>query len=114
MAGIPTSNILQPGVVSVANGINRAIVSDLQLLTPQFWSKYVERYGEEAYDYFFQWLGTFDGMEQVNNRNFFWFEARGKNEIAVTNLAQVNAPAGAANVTPRGDGVLPAASRVRR
>lgn len=106
MAGIPTSNILQPGVVSVSSGINRAIVSDLQLLTPQYWAKYVERYGEEAYDYFFQWLGTFGGMEQVKNRNFFWFEARGKNEVAVTNLAQVNAPGAGATITiniPAGD-----------
>src|SRR5574341_2145978 len=99
MAGIPTSNILQPGVISVSNGLTRAIVRDLQLLTPQFWAKYVQRYGEEAYDYFFQWLGTFDGMEQVKNRNYFWFEARGKNEMAVTNLNQVNAPAAGATIT---------------
>jgi hypothetical protein len=98
-AGIPTSNILQPGVITATSGVVRSIVSDLQLLTPQYWSKYVERYGEEAYDYFFQWLGTFGGMESVKNRNFFWFEARGKNEVAVTNLAQVNTPSAGATVT---------------
>lgn len=104
--GIPTSNILQPGVVTVSGGINRALISDLQLLTPAYWNKYTERYGEEAYDYFFQWLSVFGGMEKSKNRNFFWFEARGKNEVAVTNLNQVNAPAAGATVTvniPAGD-----------
>ena len=100
MAGIPTSNILQTG------GVDRALISDLQLLTPQYYKKYVEKYGSEVYDYFFQWLATYGGMEQVQNRNFFWFESRGKNQIAVTNLAQVTTPAAGATVTvtiPAGD-----------
>ena len=99
MAGIPTSNILQPGVIAVTGGVDRALISDLQLLTPQYYKKYVEKYGSEVYDYFFQWLATYGGMEQVQNRNFFWFESRGKNQIAVTNLAQVTTPAAGATVT---------------
>jgi len=98
-SGIPTSNILQPGVISVTGGSNLALISNLQLLTPQYWNKYVEKYGSEAYDYFFQWLGTFGGMEQVKNQNFFWWESRGKNQIAVTNLNQVTSPAAGATVT---------------
>ncbi len=66
MAGIPTSNILQPGVIAVSGGVDRALISNLQLLTPQYYNKYVEKYGPEAYDYFFQWLATFGGMETVN------------------------------------------------
>lgn len=106
MAGIPTSNILQPGVIAVTGGVDRALISNLQLLTPQFYNKYVEKYGPEAYDYFFQWLATFGGMETVKNRNFFWFESRGKNQIAVTNLTAVSAPSAGATVTvtiPAGD-----------
>lgn len=106
MAGIPTSNILQPGVISVTGGVDRALISDLQLLTPQYYKKYVEKYGSEVYDYFFQWLATYGGMEQVQNRNFFWYQSRGKNQIAVTNLAQVTTPAAGATVTvtiPAGD-----------
>lgn len=106
MAGIPTSNILQPGVISVTGGVTQALISDLQLLTPQYYNKYVQKYGQEVYDYFFQWLATFGGMEQVKNQNFFWFESRGKNQIAVTNLNAVNAPAAGATVTvniPAGD-----------
>ena len=99
MAGIPTSNILQPGVIAVSGGVDRALISNLQLLTPQYYNKYVEKYGSEAYDYFFQWLATFGGMEIVKNRNFFWFESRGKNQIAVTNLTQVTGPAAGATVT---------------
>jgi hypothetical protein len=97
--GIPTGNILQPGVIAVSGGVNRELISNLQLLTPQYWNRYVEKYGSEAYDYFFQWLATFGGMEQVKNRNFFWWESRGKNQIAVTNLTQVTNPAAGATVT---------------
>lgn len=97
--GIPTSNILQPGSIAVSGGVSRTLISNLQLLTQQYWNRYVEKYGAEAYDYFFQWLATFGGMEQVKNRNFFWFESRGKNQIAITNLVQVTNPAAGATVT---------------
>jgi len=98
--GIPTSNINQPGVINPgSSGTPLSIISGLQLLTPQYWNKYVERYGSEAYDYFFQWLATFGGMELVKNQNFFWYESRGKNQIAVTNLTQVTSPAAGATVT---------------
>ena len=98
-SGIPTSNILQPGVISITGGTNYAVITGLQLLTPVYWKRYVERYGSEAYDYFFQWLATFGGMELVKNQNFFWYESRGKNQIAVTNLNTVSAPAAGATVT---------------
>lgn len=97
--GILTSNINQPGVISITGGTNYSIISGLQLLTPVYWKKYVERYGPEAYDYFFQWLATFGGMELVKNQNFFWYESRGKNQIAVTNLTTQSAPAAGATVT---------------
>jgi hypothetical protein len=99
MAGIPTSNISQPGVITTSNGVNYSIITGLQLLTPVYWKRYVERYGPEAYDYFFQWLATFGGMEMVKNQNFFWYESKGKNQIAVTNLSQVTNPAAGATVT---------------
>lgn len=97
--GIPTSNILQPGVITTSGGVNRSLISGLQLLTPQYYNKYVQKYGQEVYDYFFQWLATFGGMEEVKNRNYFWFESRGKNQIAVTNQNAVSAPAAGATVT---------------
>ena len=96
MAGIPTSNILQPGAISVEGGVNRALISDLQLLTPQYYNKYVEKYGSEE---FFMWLATYGGMEEVKNRDFFWFENRGKLMVAVSNLTAVVAPAAGATVT---------------
>lgn len=99
MAGIPTSNILQPGIIKVTGGATQAIISGLQLLTPQSYNKYIEKYGPEMYDYFFQWIGAFDGQHVVKNRNFFWFESRGKNQFAATNLAAVVAPAAGATVT---------------
>lgn len=99
MAGIPTSNILQPGIIKVTGGTTQAIISGLQLLTPQYYNKYIERYGPEMYDYFFQWIASFDGQHIVKNRNFFWFESRGKNQFAATNLAQVTNPSAGATVT---------------
>jgi len=99
MAGIPTSNILQPGMIKVTGGATQAIISGLQLLTPQSYNKYIEKYGPEMYDYFFQWIGAFDGQHVVKNRNFFWFESRGKNQFAATNLAAVLAPSAGATVT---------------
>lgn len=75
MAGIPTGNILQPGNISVVGGVTRALVSFLQLLTPQYYKTYVEKYGNEDWTWF---LATYGGMEIVNNRDYFWFENRGK------------------------------------
>ncbi len=105
-SGIPTSNILQPGVITVANGVTQAIISNLQLLTPQYYPVYGQKYGTELYDYFFTWLATYDGLIKVDNQNFFWFESRGKNQIAVTNLNTVSTPSAGATVTvniPAGD-----------
>lgn len=90
--GIPTSNILQPGNISLAGGVNRQLVSDLQLLTPQFYKKYVEKYGNEDFTW---WLSTHAGMEQVKNRDYFWFENRGKLMTGVQTSGNVAAAAGA-------------------
>jgi hypothetical protein len=99
MAGIDTSNILQPGSIAVEGGVTRAIISDLQLLTPQYWDKYVEKYGSEAQDYFFQFMQTFGGVEYVKNREFFWFENRGKLAIGVSPSADVSAAVAGGSIT---------------
>lgn len=92
MAGIPTSNILQPGNISLSGGVTRGLVSDLQLLTPQFYSQYVEKYGNEDFTW---WLSTFGGMEEVKNRDYFWFENRGKLITGIQTSGDVSASAGA-------------------
>jgi hypothetical protein len=92
MAGIPTSNILQPGNISIVGGVTRALVSDLQLLTPKYYKTYVEKYGNEDFTW---WLATYGGMEQVLNREYFWFENRGKLMTGVQVAADVSAGAGA-------------------
>lgn len=94
--GIPTGNILQPGAIAVSGGANLALISNLQLLTPQYYKKYTEKYGNEDYTW---WLQTFGGMEQVYNQTFFWFESRGKNQLAFSNLTKVTNPAAGATVT---------------
>jgi hypothetical protein len=91
MAGIPTSNILQPGNISLA-AQNRQLMVDLQLLTPQYYKQYTEKYGNEDFTW---WLAAQAGMEEVKNQNFFWFENRGKLMQGVTNASTVSASAGA-------------------
>ena len=90
--GIPTSNILQPGNISLSGGVTRQLVSDLQLLTPQYYKNYVEKYGSEDFTW---WLATYAGMEQVQNRDYFWFENRGKLISGVKAAGNVAAAAGA-------------------
>lgn len=90
--GIPTSNILQPGNISIAGGVTRQLVSDLQLLTPQFYKNFVEKYGNEDFTW---WLATYAGMEEVKNRDYFWFENRGKLITGVQAATNVASSAGA-------------------
>jgi len=90
--GIPTSNILQPGNISLSGGVTRQLVSDLQLLTPQYYKNYVEKYGSEDFTW---WLATYAGMEEVKNRDYFWFENRGKLITGVQTSGNVVAAAGA-------------------
>jgi len=93
-AGIPTSNILQPGAISLQTQ-NRQLMVDLQLLTPQYYKQYTEKYGNEDFTW---WLAAHSGMEEVKNQNFFWFENRGKLMPGVVNNGTVAAGVGA-NVT---------------
>lgn len=90
--GIPTSNILQPGNISLVGGVTRGLVSDLQLLTPQFYKDYVEKYGNEDFTW---WLATYAGMEIVKNRDYFWFENRGKLMTGIKTVGSVASTAGA-------------------
>jgi hypothetical protein len=92
MAGIPTSNILQPGNISIVGGVTRSLVSDLQLLTPQFYNQYVEKYGNEDFTW---WLDTYGNKETVMNRDYFWFENRGKLMTGIQAASDVAASAGA-------------------
>ncbi len=75
MAGIPTSNILQPGQISIAGGATRALISNMQLIKPSIYSEFTEKYGTEL---FTQWLSMYGGMEIAPNQEFSWFENQGK------------------------------------
>jgi len=94
--GIPTGNILQPGQIALANGATQGLVSYLQLLTPQYYKEYVEKYGNEDLTW---WLSTYGGMEEVFNQNYFWFENRGKLMPGIQIATNVAAGVGA-TITP--------------
>lgn len=91
MAGIPTSNILQPGQIAVSNGVTRALISQLQLLVPQVYNKFVEKYGPENWTW---WLATYGGMETVKNRAYEWFENRSKLQQAFSVASGATTTAG--------------------
>ncbi len=93
--GIPTSNILQPGAIALTAS-NYQLLSDLQIISPKYWNYFVQRYGAQNYTYF---LSTWGGMEEVKGRDYFWFEERGKLQLAVTNLNAVTGPAAGATVS---------------
>jgi len=93
MATIPTGNILQPG--SIASQANLNLISGLQLLTPQSKKEYVLKYGDETFTW---WLNAYAGMEEVKNREYFWFENRSKLMQGVYNFAAIVAPAAGATV----------------
>jgi len=95
MAGIPTGNILQPGAVSLSNS-NRQLIADLQLLTPQYYKQYVEKYGNEDFTW---WLATYGGMEEVKNRNYTWYENRGKLQVGIQIQTAVAANTAGATVS---------------
>jgi len=95
MAGIPTNNILQPSAISQSVQ-NRQLMVEQQILSPQYYKKYTERFGEQKWNI---WLSTFAGMEAVKNQNFFWFESRGKKMVAITTASQINTPAPSATIT---------------
>jgi len=95
MAGIPTSNILQPGAISTPY-VQRQLISDLQLLTPQYYKQYVEKYGNEDFTW---WLSTYGGMEEVKNRNYFWFENYGKLMVGIQVATAVTANVAGATVS---------------
>jgi hypothetical protein len=65
---------------------------DLQLLTPQYYKQYTQKYGNEDFTW---WLAAHSGMEEVKNLNYFWFENRGKLMPGVTNNGTVSAGVGA-------------------
>jgi hypothetical protein len=88
-------NILQPGAISNRTGTNLALISMLQLLKPQVYSQYTEKYGDQT---FFGWLATYGGMEVVKNKKYDWFESRSKNQLSVSPAAAVTVPTAGANV----------------
>ncbi len=95
MAGINTSNISSPNVISIP-AANYDLISNLQILQPHNYRAFVTKYGLQD---FTTWLSTFGGMEKVDGRAFFHFEDLGKLMSAVTNKTAVSGPAAGATVT---------------
>ena len=96
MTGIPTSNVLTPGAIANNTGSTQALMSMLQILKPQVYNRFTPIYGDEN---FFGWLSMYGGMYTVKNKQFDWFEARGKNCLAVSAASAVTVPTAGADVT---------------
>jgi hypothetical protein len=73
--------VLQPGNVVTSTGqVNRQFVSDLSILKPQYYDKFIEKYGSQNYTQLLEALGM---KATVPSREFFHFESRGKLHSAV-------------------------------
>jgi hypothetical protein len=73
--------VLQPGSVTTSTGaVNRQFVSDLSILKPQYYDKFIEKYGSQNYTQLLEALGM---KATVPSREFFHFETRGKLHTAV-------------------------------
>ena len=73
--------VLQPGNVVTSSGqVNRQFVSDLSILKPQYYDKFIEKYGSQNYTQLLEALGM---KATVPSREFFHFESRGKLHSAV-------------------------------
>lgn len=96
--------VLQPGNVQPTAGqVGRQFVSDLSILKPQYYDKFIEKYGSQNYTQLLEALGM---KATVPSREFFHFETKGKLHSAVQlnggALASV-APGAAINVTITND-----------
>lgn len=73
--------VLQPGSVVTSTGqVNRQFVSDLSILKPQYYDKFISKYGSQNYTQLLEALGM---KATVPSREFFHFETRGKLHSAV-------------------------------
>ena len=65
----------QPAGVQLTSGVGRQFVSDLSLLKPQYYEKFVEKYGNQNYTQLLEMIGL---KAVVPSREFFHFESYGK------------------------------------
>lgn len=73
--------VLQPGSVQPTSGaVTRQFVSDLSILKPQYYDKFIDKYGSQNYTQLLEALGM---KATVPSREFFHFETRGKLHSAV-------------------------------
>ena len=73
--------VLQPGNVVTSTGqVNRQFVSDLSILKPQYYDKFIQKYGSQNYTQLLEALGM---KATVPSREFFHFESKGKLHTAV-------------------------------
>ena len=75
------ANPLQPGSVTPNGGqVGRQFVSDLSILKPQYYDKFIDKYGSQNYTQLLEALGM---KATVPSREFFHFESKGKLHSAV-------------------------------
>jgi hypothetical protein len=75
------ANPLQPGAVQPTGGqVGRQFVSDLSILKPQYYDKFIDKYGSQNYTQLLEALGM---KAVVPSREFFHFETKGKLHSAV-------------------------------
>lgn len=60
----------------VANtGLTRSLIGDLQLLTPQYYKSFIDKYGSVDYSW---WLSEMGKAKKHSGNEYFWFESNNK------------------------------------
>lgn len=81
------------GVSAGASPINRAFLTDLQILIPHYYDRFVERYGNENYTWLLEAIGL---KARITGQSFFHFESYSKLHASIAVNATVAGP-GAGN-----------------
>jgi len=64
----------------ISGQVNRTLLSDLQILKPQVFKEFVEKYGNQSYTALLEMLGK---KEVANDDEFFHFESKGRLHTSV-------------------------------
>lgn len=88
--------INQPAGVQLGSGVGRQFVSDLSLLKPQYYDKFVEKYGNQNYTQLLEMIGL---KAVVPGREFFHFESYGKLHSSIKITASTTTSVTNAGVT---------------
>lgn len=62
--------------------LTKSLIGDLQLLTPQFYKSYIDKYGSHDFAW---WLNEIGKAKNQSGNEYFWFESNNKTKTGCSN-----------------------------